>query len=104
MRRSPGVCVIELPSEGRVSDTPIDCIIVGLAILVFSIMLSRCGASIVCDQRLAHMETSLVGLGQQMTAALHAIERFLDRQDQRDAAEGLQSETCDALRRSSILW
>ena len=61
---------------------PVDCIVVGLAILVFSIMLWGIGRMI--DQRLAHMETSLVGLGQQMTSALHAIERFLDRQDARD--------------------
>jgi len=61
---------------------PFDCIAVGLAILVFSILLWGVGRMI--DQRLAHMETSLVGLGQQMTAALHAIERFLNRQEARD--------------------
>ena len=66
------------------SNTPVDCIMVGLAILVFSIMLWDVGRMI--DQRLAHMETSLVGLGQRMTAALGAGVRFLDRVKRRDAS------------------
>jgi hypothetical protein len=44
---------------------PVDCIVVGGAILVFS--------------RLGQMETSFVNIGQSINASLHAIERFLDR-------------------------
>jgi len=54
---------------------PIDCIVVGLAILVFSILLR--GFARMIDQRLGHMETAMVN-------AFHVIERFLDRQEERD--------------------
>jgi hypothetical protein len=54
---------------------PIDGIVVGLAILVFSILLW--GSARMIDQRLGHMETAMVN-------ALHAIARFLDRQEERD--------------------
>jgi hypothetical protein len=75
---------------------PLDCIAVGFAILVFSILLW--GAARMIDRRLGHMEMSLthmegtlVNIGQSMTAALHAIERFLDRQEARDLRDRPQS-------------
>jgi hypothetical protein len=69
-----------------VSDTPVDCIIGGLAILVFSIMLWCVGRMM--DQRLHIWKRVSSARVNRMTATLRAIERFLDCQDQPDASRG----------------
>lgn len=61
---------------------PVDCIVVGFAILLFAILIWGVGRMI--DQRLGHMENSLVNIGPLITTELHTIECFLDRQEERD--------------------